>query len=100
MVNCAPVQRPGRPSRPTALSTLDEWVSLTTETGPLPRCVLVVVNQPHLKRVYGEVTRRLDELGHGAVEVDVAGCETADAGVLLLLGEVPATLNYHLMTGS
>ena len=92
--NGAPVSRgPGRPARPTSLSTVREWAATTDLTHV--RSVLIVVNQPHLTRVRTQIERELASAGLGDLQVDVAGCEALreSADINLLLGEIPIRIN-------
>jgi hypothetical protein len=78
------------PSRPTATSTFREWLDHHDANRSLPSNILLVVNQPHLGRIYQQVTDVLGERARSGLAVDVAGCATLqDVDINLLLGEIP-----------
>jgi len=94
--NSAPVERHNYAtgeriaSRPTATSSFAEWLARHETSGSTPDRILVVVNQPHLGRIYQQVRDHLTSAGLSGMSVEVAGCATLqDVDLNLLLGEIP-----------
>lgn len=93
VLNGAPVERHGAPSRPTAISTIREWLARSEPSGR--RRILGVVNQPHIPRNRLELPELLRREGRPDLELHLAGCgaSLATSGIVLVLGEIPAFIN-------
>ena len=90
VLNGSPVNRGERPSRPTSISTFDEWLD-RYQADPTPRSILCVVNQPHIGRVRLELVEHVETIGRSDLTLDFAGCGVlADSPVNVQLGEIPA----------
>jgi hypothetical protein len=90
VLNGEPVHRGDRPSRPTSISTFDEWLQRYSATRASRR-ILCVVNQPHIGRVRLELLEHVRAIGRTDLTLDFAGCGVlADSPVNVQLGEIPA----------
>lgn len=90
VLNGSPVGRGERPSRPTSISTFDDWLD-RYGADPVPRSILCVVNQPHIGRVRLELLEHIRTIGRTDLTLDFAGCGVlADSPVNVQIGEIPA----------